>query len=454
MAKKRLTKADRRKMAESDRGIAGFIQTAAHFFGDMKDWIDGMEDGRHQSYITYPQRVLVSMGMLKNVCGVETLNQMNGKFNDSNCIRTLSLMSGNKRLDEMPDGDTLNHYLSLLPPDQLDGLRSKMIKSLIRSKLFYGERLLSKYWIVVIDGTGLFHFRERHCPHCLTARRAGEDGRERTSYYHKVVEAKLILGENLVLSIGTEFIENESETVAKQDCETKAAKRLMEKIKKEYPRLQICLLGDALFATEPVMNICKSHGWRYIFNLKEGAQPNIAGDYRWVKDGGGAAWKDNISGEKGRGCYVNHVEEVTGKAETFNVFEYFCPKEAPGGGTDETRFMWAIDIELKERNLEEMISRARSRWKIENEGFNNQKNGIYKIEHINSYDSNAMKNHYLLTQIADILMQLYLACNKLVKAIGQSIKNTSSLLLESFRRRFVTDEDVSFINKYTTVRLL
>lgn len=42
------------------------------------------------------------------------------------------------------------------------------------------------------------------------------------------------------------------------------------------------------------------------------------------------------------------------------------------------------------------------RWiKVENEGFNNQKNGIYDIEHLNSRDSNAMKKHYLLTQIAD-----------------------------------------------------
>lgn len=31
------------------------------------------------------------------------------------------------------------------------------------------------------------------------------------------------------------------------------------------------------------------------------------------------------------------------------------------------------------------------------------------IEHLNSQNSNAMKNHYLLTQIADLIMQLYLA---------------------------------------------
>ena len=24
-----------------------------------------------------------------------------------------------------------------------------------------------KYWLVIFDATGLFHFSERHCPHCL-----------------------------------------------------------------------------------------------------------------------------------------------------------------------------------------------------------------------------------------------------------------------------------------------
>ena len=98
-------------------------------------------------------------------------------------------------------------------------------------------------------------------------------------------------------------------------------------------------------------------------------------------------------------------------------------------------------------------SAGRGRWKIENEGFNNQKNGLYQIQHLNSRNSNAMKNHYLLTQIADILMQLYVAWNPIIKEIKQSIKNTSSRLLESFRRQPVTDEDVHYILRYTTVYL-
>jgi hypothetical protein len=93
-----------------------------------------------------------------------------------------------------------------------------------------------------------------------------------------------------------------------------------------------------------------------------------------------------------------------------------------------------------------MMRICRERWrKIENEGFNNQKYEIYRIDHLNSRDSNAMTNHYLLTQIADLLMQMYLNWNPLMEGIRQSIKNISSRLLESFCRYTITDEDVFYI---------
>ena len=99
----------------------------------------------------------------------------------------------------------------------------------------------------------------------------------------------------------------------------------------------------------------------------------LAGSYGWILGGGGARIVGKIGKEVGDGEYINHVEEMT---------------EADRG-----------------------------RRKSENEGFNNQKNGIYDIEHLNIRDSNEMKNHYLITQMADIMMQLYLAWSSLKKEI-------------------------------------
>lgn len=45
-------------------------------------------------------------------------------------------------------------------------------------------------------------------------------------YYHKALEAKLVLAPDITISLDTEFIENENEDVSKNDCEMNAAKRL------------------------------------------------------------------------------------------------------------------------------------------------------------------------------------------------------------------------------------
>jgi hypothetical protein len=72
----------------------------------------------------------------------------------------------------------------------------------------------------------------------------------------------------MVFSIAGEFIENEDEKYNKQDYEIKAFKRFASKLKKKYPRLPICLLGDSLYACESIFKICNENDWKYIFRFK------------------------------------------------------------------------------------------------------------------------------------------------------------------------------------------
>lgn len=447
-----MKKAEKRKRKQADRGIVDFMRIQNHFFKELPEWIDEMKDPRNQSYIIYTQSDLIYMGMLKNICSIESMRQMEERFNEDTCIETLGILSGNRELKEMPHYDTLNYYLERLSPECLSELRRKMVLSLIRGKQFYKGRLLKHYWRVILDGTGLFYFKERHCENCLCTVRKDAEGKEVKLYYHKVLEAKLVLSEKIIISLGTEFIENESEEVSKQDCEVNAAKRLLKRLKSEYKRLPICVQGDALYATEPMMELCRTNGWKYIFTQKETRQKLLTEGYEWIAQGGGKIEIKNICKERGIGAYINHVEEVAGKVEVMNVYEYQYTRKEKHQEV-KVSFRWVSNLEVTKRNLEEMICAGRGRWKIENEGFNNQKNGMYRIEHINSRNSNAMKNHYLLTQVADIIMRLYLEWNPFIKEIKQSIKNTSSWLLESFRRQTVTDEDVLYIRRHTSVYL-
>ena len=151
----------RKKIKRGDRGLVDLMRIMCHFLKKLPEWIEEMTDPRHQSYIIYSQSDLVYMGILKNICGVTSMRGMEENFNEECCIRTLRILSGDSRLDEMPHYDTLNNYLEKLSPECLSGLRRRMVKSLIRMKTFSKGRLLGKYWRVVLDGTGLFYFKEK-----------------------------------------------------------------------------------------------------------------------------------------------------------------------------------------------------------------------------------------------------------------------------------------------------
>ena len=70
------------------------------------------------------------------------------------------------------------------------------------------------------------------------------------------MECKLVVG-NIVISLDSEFIENEevNNENQKQDYETKAFKRIIKRIKKNYPKYKFIITGDALYATTPIMNL-------------------------------------------------------------------------------------------------------------------------------------------------------------------------------------------------------
>ena len=358
-----LTKSKKRKIKQKDRGIVEIMMLTHHFFKELPLWLNEMTDPRNPSYTTYSQADLVLMGVLKNMCAVKSMRSMEEEFNEEPCIDTLRILSGDHGLSEMPHADTLNYYLERLSPKCLADVRKKMVKSLIRKKSFYRSKLQEKYWRVIIDGTGLFYFREKHCGNCLVTTVTREiDGKEVKvkRYYHKVLEAKLVLAPGIVISLDTEFIENESEDVSKNDCEINAAKRLLERLHRDYPRLPVCLQGDALYAAETIMKICRGYGWKYILTQKATRQKALAESYEWIASGGGAETVKGIGKEAGNGEYINHVEETAGKEEEANIYRYRYEAEEDGKRVTH-EFQWLTNIELTKKNLEEMIEAGRGR---------------------------------------------------------------------------------------------
>jgi hypothetical protein len=350
---------------------------------------------------------------------------------------------------------TINECLEKLEPEELQKFRKRIIRKLLRKRSFENARFLGKYWMVIVDATQLFCLKEKIDEHCLrkTINKGTKD--EKIYYYHNVLEAKLVLGEYLIISIATEFIENEKEDVEKQDCERKAFKRLAEKLKKNYPRLPICILGDSLYACAPVFQICEENEWGFLLRFKDGSIPTLAKEYQTIvgmgENEGKMIEEERIYKRKVRENVKNDmkwVSELYHEGHNVTVMELKIELDGKPAGN----FQWITGLSIIGKTAWEFAQTGRKRWKIENEGFNIQKNHRYDIEHANSLNYNAMKNHYLLTQIADVLLQLYENGIHGLREIKRTIKNISSDLLASFGRQ-LTREDISYTEKRTSVSI-
>ncbi len=436
---KKVTRKQKREKLKEINFFEEFLRIKKHFFKELIPKLRYVKDNRHQSYIEYTPDIILFNVLMKNITAIESMNQMTKEFNTEECINNVSKVLGYEELEELPHHDTINNFLKKLDPIEIEKIRKYMIGELFKKRCLEQYRLLDKYWTIAVDATGLVSFSERHCDHCLKREYVNKETGEieKTIYFHYVLEAKLVVGD-MVLSIDTEFIENE-ESYEKQDCELNAFKRLAERLKQNYKRLPICILGDSLYAVDPIFKLCRRYNWKYIFTLKEGRTKSIWLEFEALRKIG------NNSNGKG----YTWINEIAYKENIVNVLEAKLIENKK-----EKEFTFITDIAIKENNAEKVLFAGRSRWKIENQGFNNQKNIKNNIEHLCSKDYNAMKNHYLLVQLADILRQLFECRYELIRSLKASIKEISSRLLESYRREPLTLEDIMKLNKRIQIRYL
>lgn len=404
----------------------------------FRDFAD-TKDPRNQSYTEYSNDELLGTMFYKGIAGIKSMQSMTYEFNRERVVENLYQFMGRKGKEYLPHAVTVNEYFERLSPDELQKVQQKQVCGLIRSKAFYDARFQKK-WLVIVDGTQTYSGRRKLNDGCLERHYNKGTEEETVNYHCDVLEAKIVLGESLIVSMASEFIENNgedaerqkhmSEEKRKQDCETKAFKRLAGKIKEAYPRLPIILLADSLYASEPVMDICRDNGWEFIIRYKTGSIPSITEEY------------ENIP-EKESSGHAEYVNGIDYNGKLVNMLRFWEEKIVNGKAV-RTEFQWLTSIRITRKNAEKMADAGRKRWKIENEGFNRQKNWQGDITHACSWDATAMKNHYLMMQISDMVKQLYeWFCLKKME-IKKKHKNISSELLESFDWQLTEGEDINW----------
>lgn len=345
----------------------------------------------------------------------------------------------------LPVMDTVDEFLRRLPTQELERIKKILITQLIAKRFFDKHRFRTLH-PVAIDGTGLMCFDHEPfegCPY-----KTSKNGVKTWNAY--VLEAKLVCLNGLSLSIGTEWYVNSQDIGAKQDCELKAFIRLAEKIKKDFPRLPILLLADSLYPNKTVFETCKSYNWSYIFTFKDGTLKSV---WTQVDQSIPEQQKRPVVKNRAAGLQyesISYLDQIDYHNHQLNWLEYRKYNEDQEAFE---RFVHISSILVNQENCWQISQYGRLRWKIENQGFNTQKNQGYGLQHKYSRKNlGAMQNYYQLLQIAHFINQLTEKLLKVKAAIEDSKTTIKSLwedIIGSMKNMKIESNDIVILFEQT-----
>jgi hypothetical protein len=312
----------------------------------------------------------------------------------------------------MPHGDSVHNVMGLLDVFQIEQLKHKMVQILIQRKTFHNSRYRGYWFRVAVDASGMGSYDHQRDEQCL--QRSSKNGK--TTYFHSVLEARLITPNGFSISIATNWIENpEDGEYDKQDCERKGFIRLVAMLKKAYPRLPILILADGLYPYEGFFTLCKANQWSYCVTFKDGNLPSVWEEILELQPLQSKNTRREVCYRPDGKTVEQLFQWVTGvdyKGHTLNWLE--CKEtirptktDVPDETLKTTRFVHITDLCINASNIADTSRTGRLRWKIENEGFNTLKNGGYGMEHQYARKSYcALKNYFQFMQMAHLIHQL------------------------------------------------
>jgi hypothetical protein len=352
-----------------------------------------------------------------------------------------SLLHFQQRLEETENVSNLQTMFNVTrtPKDTqlrtvIDGTDSEYFRPVFKD---YAERLrrgkhlepfqiLPEQYLCAIDGVYYHTSNQVHCEKCLT--KTHKNGS--VSYQHAVLQGAFMHPDKRqVIPTMAEAIAN-GDGSDKQDCEINAAKRYIDKLKIDHPRLGIIIVGDGLFSKAPMIDHVLKRKLNYLFVAK----PD---DHQYMME-----WIDtyeslpqitaaDVRGRKHRYTYINQVPLNGQKdAPMVNYIHYEITNEK---GKVTYKNSWVTSIEVNDSNVTKLAKGGRCRWKIENECFNTLKNQGYHLEHNFGHGKQHLShNMYLLTMLAFFYHQIFELTDPAYQLCRRSL-GSKRLLWETFR---------------------
>lgn len=284
--------------------------------------------------------------------------------------------------------DTLAYFTERLAPGPTRAALAATVRRAKRNKAFEGTR-----WIgLALDGTGAGRCREARCALCHPLR--DKQGRVHGHLHHLCLVS--VVGTGLVLPVDVE-------PYPPGDSEYGAGQRLLERVVRRLgPRFAQYVVVDGEFATAPFLHGAGDLGLRVVARLK-GNLPALyaAAQARFGAQAPTATFdvdRDRI--EVWDADDFDPWEAL--RWSTVRVLRYRQHK--PEGTVVEA--YWLTDWPARQVGSRALYTMAKSRWQIENQGFNDAKTR-YGLEHLSHHHANSLLIRWLLILFALTIERLY-----------------------------------------------
>lgn len=443
---------EKEQREQSEENLVEILsKTIEHYFPEFNEWLKELSDPRDQEAIEFSTQTQIWTGLLLFLTKRGARKKISDEMRSERFRENLQILSQQEDLRRVAHGDTVDYAYMRFKEEEFEKLEAKLIRNLLRKRGLEKYRLLGKYYMVAIDASGTYSFDERHCAQCLVR----ESGKGKKKYFHYKLQASLVTADGICLPMASEWIENEV-NFDKQDCEIKAFYRLIKKLRRLYRQLPMCILLDGLYAGEPQFEAMEKERMEWVVVFKEGSMPEI---YKWA-----TKWKAEYGAENmlvkeetkeiGVRNKRTHQEKLmrskpkylTRTIKTRKTYSWMqgikhwnnqrrynlltCRDEEDGRIKCDYVWLLSDGLLLCRETVEELSKGGRCRWKQENEGFNTQKNGGYRLEHCYSRDPVAMKIWNKILEIAHIIAQLIERGSLIAKEKYGSIQNIANRMFE------------------------
>lgn len=336
-------------------------------------------------------------------------------------------------VEQAPCDTQLREILDPVEPASIHSAYQRVFQLAQEAKVLEPFRFCTGSFLISIDGTGEFCSSTIRCPDCAIKETRNGDH----LYHHQLLAAVLVHPDRkqVIPFVPEPIVRGDGGT--KNDCEQNAAKRLLTRLREQYPTLPITIVQDALYAKGPHIKLLKRLSFSYIISVKEGDHAPLFEAVRRYEENDEMEGITDYDEKTNITRLVRFVKGLSLNKSHPDLKVNFLEYIELEGQQVRNRFTWITDLTITEANCVALTRGGRARWKIENETFNTLKNQGYQLEHNYGHGKTHLSTHFaLLMMLAFLVDQIQeLTCPHFQQARRRVRSRTS--LWERMRALFI-----------------